>query len=173
MNEDNTKRKIFSYSAHEGREDLLGEHKLGDIGQLTCLIVFLTVWITDSFIYELSTFLSTSVPFYARSIIGVPMAITAFIMARKGLKEVFQKVRDPPEVITTGAFAHSRHPIYLSEMILYLSLVVATLSLVSLIVLVPIYLFLTYIAKTEEKLMLENFGDEYKEYMEKVPRWLF
>ena len=42
---------------HQNREDIIGEHHLTDIGQIICAIVFLTVWILDSFIFKFSTIL--------------------------------------------------------------------------------------------------------------------
>ena len=42
---------------HADREDLAGEHKAGDAGQLIFLFVFLIVWVLDSFVLKYSTFL--------------------------------------------------------------------------------------------------------------------
>jgi len=36
-------------------EDLTGEHRLGDAGQLVLFIIFMAVWITDSFFFKYSS----------------------------------------------------------------------------------------------------------------------
>ena len=41
---------------HHGRNDLIGEHKWGDMGQILFLICFLIIWIGDSFVLNYSTF---------------------------------------------------------------------------------------------------------------------
>lgn len=41
----------------------IGEHPLGDAGQLTALVLFVVVWVGDSFFLKQTTFLSIHVPF--------------------------------------------------------------------------------------------------------------
>ena len=38
-------------SSHHDKEDLAGEHPKGDLGQLIFAVIFLLVWIIDSFIF--------------------------------------------------------------------------------------------------------------------------
>ena len=90
---------------HAGRPDLVGEHPLGDTLQVVFILVFLGVWITDSFIWHYSTFLSKYVPFYLRLIASVAIAGVAWWFTRQGLKTVFGNVREQPEVFRKGAFA--------------------------------------------------------------------
>lgn len=35
-----------------GRDDLTGEHKFGDMGQLIIVILFFIVWVLDSFVFK-------------------------------------------------------------------------------------------------------------------------
>ena len=51
---------------HENREDLAGEHIWGDAGQIILLLIFLVIWVIDSFVLTYSTFLSNYVPLYFR-----------------------------------------------------------------------------------------------------------
>jgi len=44
------------------RDDLTGEHRLGDAGQLILFLIFLAVWITDSFFFKYSSFLNNYIP---------------------------------------------------------------------------------------------------------------
>jgi hypothetical protein len=44
--------------SHQHRGDLTGEHAFSDMGQLILLVIFLVVWIADSFVFKYSTFLT-------------------------------------------------------------------------------------------------------------------
>jgi len=48
------KQKILNRKTHENREDLVGEHMLSDLGQIILLLIFLIVWIADSFFVHYS-----------------------------------------------------------------------------------------------------------------------
>jgi len=154
---------------NQKREDLTGEHTFGDAGQLILFFLFMAIWILDSFVYKYSTFLSDQTPWYIR----IPVAAVIFFisgwMARSGLKIVFGQVREQPHVITEGVFSMVRHPVYLGAILLYLALIISTLSITSFIFWLVIIVFYVYISKTEEKLLTNRFGEEYKEYMKKVP----
>jgi protein-S-isoprenylcysteine O-methyltransferase Ste14 len=47
-----------------------------------------------------------------------------------------------------------------------------SLSLAAMLVLVFGIVFLYYISRYEERLLLERFGDEYAQYMREVPMWI-
>jgi protein-S-isoprenylcysteine O-methyltransferase Ste14 len=57
-------------------------------------------------------------------------------------------------------------------MIIYLGLTMSLTSLISFIFLIIIFLFYNYLAEYEENKLKDFFGEEYQEYMKKVPRWL-
>ena len=40
-------KKDLNRKSHEGREDLVGEHVFGDMGQLILCLIFFAVWITS------------------------------------------------------------------------------------------------------------------------------
>lgn len=164
--------RIFRREHQGNRKDLAGEHPYGDAGQIIALIIFLTIWILDSFFYRFSTFLADHSPLYIRLIsAAVSFGISGFL-ARSGLTVVFREVRNPPRVINTGVFSYSRHPIYLAALLLYLGFFLTTLSLISLGFLVVIFIFYDYIATFEEKQLEGKFGPEYLSYKEKTPKWL-
>ena len=79
---------------------------------------------------------------------------------------------DKSYLLSRGLYAFTRHPMYLSELILLLGWVVFYGS-VSLTLLLAIwYLFFNYYAIPQEERVLEaHFGEAYREYMKKVPRW--
>jgi protein-S-isoprenylcysteine O-methyltransferase Ste14 len=157
---------------HKGRPDLIGEHKVGDAGQAVFAILFLTVYITDSFILGFSTFLNEIVPDIIRAVAGILVLIPAGYFSMTGMKIVFDEVREKPEVIRKGVFSVVRHPVYFGEILLYLGLLFFSLSIASAVVWLFIIIFLYYISRYEEKILLDYFGDEYKTYLHEVPMWL-
>jgi len=154
---------------HAGREDLAGEHKAGDAGQLIFLLIFLAVWILDSFVLKYTTFLAQGIAWYFMLVPGVIILILSGYLAWAGLGIVFGETREPPVVIKKGVFSIVRHPIYLGSILLYLGMICMTLSLASAVLWIIIVIFYRYISRHEEKLLLERFGKEYEDYMKKVP----
>jgi protein-S-isoprenylcysteine O-methyltransferase Ste14 len=65
-----------------------------------------------------------------------------------------------------------RHPVYLAEILLYLGLLVGNMSLAALGVWIGAVIFLHRISRYEENLLLARFGEEYRQYMTRVPMWL-
>ncbi len=163
------KLNAHQHKRHAGRDDLTGEHRLGDGVQLILLLLFLAVWILDSFVLGYSTFLAESMPWYARWPAGIILLIYALYLSQSGLRAVFGKSQDTPHVITGGVFSVVRHPIYLGAILAYAGMTCMTLSLVSAVLLIPIVTFYRFISRFEEKLLTRRFGDEYREYMKEVP----
>lgn len=153
------------------RDDLTGEHRFGDTGQLIIAALFLIIWVTDSFILKYTTFLNKHIPLVLQITMGAIILIIALILARYGMKIVFNKVREKPGVIRDGVFRVVRHPIYLSEMLFYLSLLVFRTSLAAVAIWIVAILFLHYLSQYEEKLLIERFGDDYRQYMKDVPMY--
>jgi protein-S-isoprenylcysteine O-methyltransferase Ste14 len=76
------------------------------------------------------------------------------------------------EPTTRGAYRYSRHPGYASLILIYFSVSIATASWIFLSVTI-IWAFLLGISvKDEERYCLEKYGDSYREYMDRTPRWI-
>jgi protein-S-isoprenylcysteine O-methyltransferase Ste14 len=155
-----------------GREDLAGEHKLGDLGQLIIAVLFITVWILDSFFFKFTPFLNDYIPLAVQVPLGVIFLALALYMARTGMKIVFGEVPETQGVIRKGPFRLVRHPIYLSEILFYLGLLMFRTSLAAAVIWILAIIFFVYIAKYEEKLLLARFGEDYKAYMRDVGMYL-
>jgi len=151
--------------------ELAGEYRYGDAGQATVACLFFVFWITDIF-FEYSTFLNQYIPSGIRIPVGIILLIFASYLAVTGLYTVFGKKRAEPVVIREGAFRIIRHPIYLSEIMLYLGLLILSISLAALVIWIIGIVFLHYISRHEEKLLIARFGEEYKKYMRDVPMWI-
>ncbi len=79
------------------------------------------------------------------------------------------EIREKHELITRGIYSVIRHPMYASQILWSLAQILLLQNwiagLASLVVFFPFY-FLR--VKAEEQLMLEQFGEQYRSYMEKV-----
>lgn len=157
---------------YKDRDDLAGEHALGDLGQIVLLFIFLTTWIVDSFIINYSTFLSKLIPLFLRIALSVLLMFLSLYLAGRSLKIVFGEIRKEPGVIIKGPFKLIRHPIYLSAIIYYLSLLLLSPSILAAIVWIFIMAFYYFISRYEERLLLGKFGDAYADYMKKVPMFI-
>jgi len=100
------------------------------------------------------------------------LLILAGYLAKKGLSIVFGERRNEPTVIRKSVFGVVRHPIYLSEILLYLGLLALSLSLAAAGVCLAAIGFYHYIARYEERLLLARLGREYQQYMQNVPMWI-
>lgn len=161
--------KLNHIKKHNDRPDLSGEHKWGDLGQIILFVIFFATWITDSFVLKFSTFLSDHVFWFIRFPLSLIILVISSYLARAGLKIVFGEEREKPVVIREGVFNYVRHPIYLGVILLYLGLIFLTLSIIAAAIWLIIILFYYFISRYEEKILLAEFGEQYKEYMEVVP----
>jgi protein-S-isoprenylcysteine O-methyltransferase Ste14 len=163
--------------AHDGRrrprrDDLTGEHRFGDAGQLISAIVFGATWTLDGFVFGWTTFWNEAIPGWLRIALGGFLIAIALVLAVMSLRAVFGEKRDPPVVIRTGLYGLVRHPLYLSEVVLYLGLNCLRVSLAAILAWLGIMFFLRYLCRYEERLLLDRFGDDYRAYMQEVPMWL-
>lgn len=154
------------------RDDLAGEHTVGDAGQIVLACLFAATWILDTFFLKYTTFLNHYAPLGVRIPLGVILLVLSGYLAGTGLSIVFGEKREKPGVIRKSVFNVVRHPIYLSEILLYLGFLMLSISLAAVFVWIVAILFLHYISRYEERLLLARFGEEYEQYMRKVPMWI-
>lgn len=76
-------------------------------------------------------------------------------------------------IVNTGIYAYSRNPMYLAMAIFLLSMALFCENFLSLL---PVALFIWFISKyqivPEEQTLIENFGENYQNYLTDVRRWL-
>lgn len=157
---------------HAARAPIQGEHPWGDRGQLVCLALFLMVWILDSFVFQFSTSLSGMVPLYIRIFAAGVVFLFALYLIRSGHRAISHEVQSHQRVLQDGAFARVRHPLYLAALLFYIIIVVLTLSLISLGLFAGVFVFYNAIAAYEERWLEQKFGQDYRRYKNKVPRWI-
>jgi len=74
--------------------------------------------------------------------------------------------------VTRGIYHYSRHPLYLAALLIYFSVGIASASWVFLLVFVVQSVSIKIAAVGEERFCLEKYGEAYREYIDKTPRWL-
>jgi len=74
--------------------------------------------------------------------------------------------------VTKGFYRISRHPIYLSAALMYVGIGIACASWVLLLCAVLWIVFFHIVIPTEERFLIDQYGNAYREYMNKTPRWL-
>jgi len=73
---------------------------------------------------------------------------------------------------TKGAYRYSRHPMAFWGNIMHLGVSIASASWVFLLFSVVVVILLHYLVIAEERGCLEYYGDFYREYMNRTPRWI-
>jgi len=97
------------------------------------------------------------------------------VQARRTLGNYFSPVvRILPEHKLTryGIYKYIRHPGYLGELLLYFSVPLLFHSLYGFLVMVFLIPFILYRIRVEEQMLIEKFGDEYRDYMRKSKRFI-
>ena len=80
--------------------------------------------------------------------------------------------KPPRRLVTDGPYAYSRNPMYLGHLIFCAGVVVATRSPIAvLFALRQLRRFTERVAIDEERLE-RLFGEEYRDYLRRVPRWI-
>ncbi|MFW6102456.1 MAG: methyltransferase family protein [Chloroflexota bacterium] len=74
--------------------------------------------------------------------------------------------------ITRGIYQYSRHPMYLASLLIYFSVGIASASWVFPLFFFVQLVFIRITAVGEECYCLEKYGEAYREYFVKTPRWL-
>ena len=74
--------------------------------------------------------------------------------------------------ITRGLYRYSRHPAYVAAFLQFIGVGIASASWLFLLLSVVSIIVDTRLAIPEERYCLEKYGDAYREYMNRTPRWI-
>lgn len=81
--------------------------------------------------------------------------------------------RRPDALVTTGPFAFSRNPIYLGDVLVMASLMLALDAVAGLILLPGFVILLDRLfARREEVMIAAAYGADFRRYRERVRRWV-
>lgn len=102
--------------------------------------------------------------------VGLPISLLGIIMYI--IVSVNIAITPVNEPVTKGLYRYSRHPMYVFGFLTPLGAGIASASW--LFILLSIILIITHFLNgiPEERLCLAAYGDTYREYMKRTPRWL-
>ncbi len=109
-------------------------------------------------------------------IIGYVLITIAFVFLASGSivlyegGEIKEKRRPRIRFEEKGIYTVIRHPMYLGLMILFIGMMFMSDLRWSSILAFPSVIIMYYYMIKEESIFIERFGDDFKEYMERVPR---
>ena len=99
------------------------------------------------------------------------MCWTAWLMLWR--KTTLNPYGKPQHLITEGPFRVTRNPIYIADTLLYIGAALIFADLWAWLFLPVVIVAVTMgVIRHEERLLVQHFGDDYREYMGRVRRWL-
>ena len=76
-------------------------------------------------------------------------------------------------LVTDGLFSHCRNPMYVGNILMIIGLSIFSNSLLSVLILIPLFIFIYQsIVIAEEDFLKSKFKEGYKDYCNKVNRWI-
>ena len=81
-------------------------------------------------------------------------------------------VRRGTFLVTTGPYGIVRHPIYLGVFIFLAAVALLSANLLIILPTVALLILLYAQLPDEESMLIDQFGDEYREYMKRTPRFI-
>jgi methanethiol S-methyltransferase len=109
---------------------------------------------------------------------GLAFTTYGFLLIRLAFRQLSFKVfvglkeNQDSGLITTGIFSKIRHPINAGTLLLILGFAVFSLSLAAVLTAICWWIYIFMAIPVEEKRLLDTYGEEYRKYMERVPRLL-
>jgi protein-S-isoprenylcysteine O-methyltransferase Ste14 len=102
--------------------------------------------------------------------VGLPIAVIGLIGYTIVLINWATSPKDSH--VSGGLYCYSRHPMYVAMFVFFLGLSILASSWVILILLVVLVIGCVVYADVEERSCIEKWGDAYRKYMDRTPRWL-
>ncbi len=115
-------------------------------------------------------------PWRLLGVLPLVFGIALAVVADKAFKRVGTSVKPlgkTTTLVTTGAFRTSRHPMYLGFVLVLLGTAVLLGSLTPFAVAAAFAVFMEVVfVRFEERKMEDQFGETWREYKQRVRRWL-
>ena len=126
------------------------------------MLVFLSTLVYSIFLpLKLGT-----VWFYA----GLPITLIGLLALTIAMVNFTTTLWDEP--VTKGLYHYSRHPVYIAVAIFLLGVGIASASWLFLLLSIVFTILNSLRAISEERFCLGKYGDTYREYMNRTPRWI-
>ena len=119
-------------------------------------------------------------PYNLVGILMIPIGMLLLIWANYTLLHIGkiglrnrEPMQRPSSLVLVGPYKFTRNPIYLGALLMLLGLVIVWSSVVTAFLTILVYIVFRYIfIKREEIILEEEFGDEYRDFKNRVRRWI-
>jgi protein-S-isoprenylcysteine O-methyltransferase Ste14 len=101
---------------------------------------------------------------------GLIICLLGAIIMTAGMLNFFTTAVD--KLVTGGIYRYSRHPIYFGMFLIFGGTVIACVSWVFLLITAVFIVLLSVSIGSEERSCLQRYGEAYREYMDRTPRWI-
>ena len=101
---------------------------------------------------------------------GLVIFAVALVFTITALINIASAPTDKP--ITKGMYKYSRHPMYFSGFLMIISVGISCASWIVLFLAVIWIVFWRIAVPAEERFLVEMYGDSYRDYMNRTPRWI-
>jgi protein-S-isoprenylcysteine O-methyltransferase Ste14 len=158
----------FFFRVATGRAPEAKSHNVAAMPRVQRVLLYSSkIIVVPAFIYSLFLPLKLgTVWFY----VGLPITLIGLI---SNIVVLFNWAASPRgEPVTGGLYRYSRHPMYLTGFIFYLGVSIATASWVFLLFTILLMAASFYFAHLEEESCLARYGDAYRDYMNRTPKYL-
>ncbi len=117
-------------------------------------------WLRENFVEHTNLVGAISLAF---AILGVIIAVWARLLLGKNWS-VSVQVKNDHQLITRGPYSQVRHPIYTGLLLIFIGNVLMVGDYRGFFALAIVFVSFWFKLKKEEKWMLQNFGESYREY---------
>ncbi|MCP8307234.1 MAG: isoprenylcysteine carboxylmethyltransferase family protein [archaeon] len=102
--------------------------------------------------------------------VGLPIYLVGLLIFIVAIVNIATTPHGEP--FTKGAYRYSRHPMYLGQILIIIGVTIASASWVFLLLSIALMILSHLVAIPEERLCLESYGDAYRKYMNRTPKWI-
>jgi protein-S-isoprenylcysteine O-methyltransferase Ste14 len=106
------------------------------------------------------------------AVLGLLIVFWGYRVLGKNWAPSVSGVRKDTVLVTTGLYGFVRHPIYLGIFIFLWTLAIMTANLLVLLATLALLAVLYASIDEEEVILIDRFGDEYREYKKRTPRFI-
>ena len=101
---------------------------------------------------------------------GLAIFVVALVISITTLFNIASAPAEKPAA--RGVYKFSRHPIYFSGFLMFISVGIVCASWVFLFFAAVWIVFWQIVVPAEERLLIEKYGDSYRDYRDRTPRWI-
>ena len=98
-------------------------------------------------------------------VVGLTIAVIAVVTLRGSYHSTLV-IREDHRLITHGIYRYTRHPVYLGVLIAIIGIPIYNSSLYGLVIMIVLIPIIINRIRMEERLLIEEYGDAYREYQE-------